>query len=146
MSSQDFPSINGQKHAYGDIAIRAAGAERRGITSVDYKVKRAATDAHGTGPNRVGVALGKVSSEGSMEMYREDFQTLIDALGDGYLGVPFQVVVTYRVRIGARLIVDTLNAVRITEVNPSGQEGDDPMKVKLSLNIGETLLNGKRAA
>lgn len=146
MSDQEYPAINGQKHTFADVIIKAAGADRRGITSCDYKVKRGMTDVHGTGPNRLGVALGKVSNEGSIEMYRADFQQLIDALGDGYMSIPFQIVVIYRSRIGAPLVRDTLNGVRISESNPSGQEGDDPIKVKVTLNVGEVLLNGRRAA
>ena len=52
------------------------------------------------------------------------------------------VTVVYRAVIGAPLVRDTLNGVRITKVEHSPQEGDEPMKTKFTLNIGEVLLNG----
>lgn len=146
MATQDFPAINGVKHSYADIVIAANGRQFRGISSISYKTARGMTDVHGTGPNRVGVALGKVTNEGSLEMYREDAQNLIDAIGDGYSNVPLQITCNYRIRIGARLMRDTLNGTRIKEFDLTAQEGDDPVKVKIPLNIGETLINGKRIA
>lgn len=146
MATQEFPAVNGQKHSYADVVIAVGGRKFRGISSISYKASRGMTDVHGTGPNRVGVALGKVANEGSLEMYREDFQDLLDAIGDGYSNVPLQVMVAYRVRIGARLLRDTLNGVRIKEFDLTAQEGDDPIKVKAALNIGEIIANGKRIA
>lgn len=146
MADQEYPAINGQKHMWADVIIKAAGADRRGFTSLNYKVKRAVKDLHGTGPNRVGVGLGAVTYEVDAEMYREHYQELIDALGDGYTSVPFQIVVAYRTRVGARLIRDTLNGARLVEGGVSGSEGEDAIKVKLTLNVGEILFNGKRAA
>lgn len=147
MASQEFPVINGQKHTWSDVRTKVGGVDRRGFTSLSYTSKRTMKDQHGTGPNRVGVAIGPVTHEADAEMYREDFDDLKDSLGgDGFLGVPFQLTASYRARLGARLITDTLNSVRISEVNPSGQEGEDAIKVKLKLNVGEILYNGKRVA
>lgn len=144
--SQEFPSVNGVKHAYADIVIAVLGRKFRGITSINYKTKRNVGDAHGQGANRAGVAMGKVANDGSIELYREDLQNLIDAIGNGFSEVPFQITVTYRARLGARLMRDTLNGVRISEVDTTGQEGDDPIKGKATLNIGQVLLNGKSIA
>jgi len=146
MSTQDFPAVNGQKHSFADITIAAGAAKRRGFTKIDYGVKRAINDAHGTGPNRVGVVVGKVTNEASAEMYRADFDELVAPLGDGYTNVAFQITVTYRTRVGAPLITDTINGVRISEAKPSASEGDEPAKVAITFNVGEILLNGKRAA
>jgi len=146
MSTQDFPEINGQKHTFADVVIAADAKKHRGFTKLDYGVKRAMNDAHGTGPNRVGVAIGKVTNEASAEMYREDADRLVAQLGDGYTNVPFQITITYRTRIGARLIKDTLNGVRIMEIKPAVSEGDEPAKVSITFNVGGILLNGKRAA
>jgi hypothetical protein len=54
--------------------------------------------------------------------------------------------IRYRTRIGARLIKDTLNGVRIMEIKPAVSEGDEPAKVSITFNVGGILLNGKRAA
>jgi hypothetical protein len=144
--SLEFPEINGQKHTFADVIIAVNSAKHRGITKIDYGVKRAMNDAHGTGPNRVGVAIGKVTNEGSMEMYRADLDALLAQLGDGYTNVPLQITVIYRTRLGAPLITDTLNGVRISEIKPSASEGDEPVKASITLNVGGILLNGKRAA
>lgn len=146
MATQDFPEINGQKHTFSDVTIAANAAKRRGFTKLDYGTKRAMTDCHGTGPNRVGVAIGKVTNEGSAEMYRADFEELVAPLGDGFTNVPFQITAVYRTRLGAPLITDTLNAVRIMEVKPALSEGDEAAKVSITFNIGGILFNGRRAA
>lgn len=147
MSTQDFPAVNGQKHTFADITIAADSVKHRGFTKIDYGVKRAMNDAHGTGPNRVGVAVGKITNEASAEMYRADFDALVAQLGgDGYTNTVFQVTVVYRTRVGAPLVTDTLNGLRISEAKPSASEGDEPAKVALTLNVGSILLNGKRAA
>ena len=142
MPQQNFPTVNGQKHAYSDVVTSAADVKHRGISAVGYNTERTATDAHGQGPNRAGVALGKVKNDGSMEMYRADADAFLQTLGQGYSAVPFQIIVVYRAVIGAPLVRDTLNGVRITKVEHSPQEGDEPMKTKFTLNIGEVLLNG----
>lgn len=146
MADQEFPAINGQKHMWSDVIIKVGGVDRRGFTSINYKVKRAAKDLHGTGPNRVGVGLGAVTCEADGEMYREDYQALIDSLGDSYTSVPFPIVVAYRTRLGARLIRDTINGARIVEGGASGSDGEDAIKVKITFNVGEILFNGKKAA
>lgn len=146
MPIQEFPTVNGVKHAYADVVIAVLGRKFRGITSINYKTKRGVTSVHGQGPHRAGVAMGKVDNDGSLEMYRQDLQDLIDAIGNGYGEVPLQITVSYRARLGARLMKDTLNGARITEVDLSAQEGDDPIKGKCTLNLGEVLLNGKNIA
>lgn len=146
MSTQDFPEINGQKHTFADVVVAILATKHRGVTKIDYGVKRAMNDAHGTGPNRVGVAVGKVTNEASMEMYRADLEALLAQVGDGFTNAVLQITVSYRTRVGAPLITDTLNGVRISEVKPSASEGDEPVKVSLTLNVGGILFNGKRAA
>ena len=142
MPQQNFPTVNGQKHSYADIVTSLGDVKHRGISAVGYNTERTATDVHGQGPNRAGVALGKVKNDGSMEMYRADADAFLQTLGQGYSAVPFQIIVVYRAVIGAPLVRDTLNGVRITKVEHSPQEGDEPMKTKFTLNIGEVLLNG----
>lgn len=146
MSTQDFPEINGQKHTFADVVIAVDTAKHRGFTKMEYGVKRAMTDTHGTGPNRVGVALGKVTYEASAEMYRADLDRLLAQLGDGYTNVVFPITVSYRTRVGAPLITDALSGVRIMEIKPAASEGDEAVKASITFNVGGLLLNGKRAA
>lgn len=142
MTQQRFPAINGQKHAYSDVCTTLGDIKHRGITSVGYTTETTASDAPGQGPTRAGVAMGKVKNEGSLEMYRADADAFLATLGQGYSRVPFQINVVYRAVVGSPLVRDTLNGVRITKVENTPADGDEPMKTKFTLNIGEVLLSG----
>lgn len=146
MSADQFPLINGHRYGFASIEASPAGNITTGFKSINYKTKTEAGLARGTSFFPSGRPEGQNTSDGSAEMYKRDFQALIEKLappgsGKGFTRVPFDMPVAYA-EDGEGVITDTLFGVRIVSAEDSHSEGPDALTVKMELSIMRISYNG----
>lgn len=141
----DYPLIQGHKHDHSSIELNVItpdGAPRIfvAVSELSYKQGLTPGEVRGTAAQLLAMTKGVLTKgEGTMVMPLEDAQELRDALGDGYMEVPFGITVNYSA-FGLPTITDELVGVRIVDDESSSSGGsEDPVNVTFTLNyIGGT--------
>jgi len=143
-----YPLVNGHRCDWSSVRINAAGKSYTGVKSINYRQALTPGVMRGTRSQPTGRTRGIYEPEGSLEMYKEDYQELITDLAKGgtlgYMEVSFQVVVQYTPS-GLAVITDTLAGVRLASDEDSPSEGSDPLTVSCDLSIMYVLRNGLSA-
>ncbi len=127
------PTINGNRFGYASIAATLAGRPYRGIKSINYKDNLEPGEVRGTSPQLIGATRGQYKAEADVEFYEDEWCDFRDALGDGFMEVPWQLLVNYQEE-GADVQTDELY-VRISGVDASRSEGTEPLTRKLKLFV-----------
>ncbi len=149
-----YPLINGLRFDFSSATIRVGTQLFNGIKSLKYSQTLEPGLVRGNRSQVIGRTRGPLDSEGSVELYRSEFQDLIAALvalptnGGGTLGymeVPFDVNATYA-EVGVTPVTDILVACRIKKHELSGQEGGDALTVACDLHIMSVLMGGAGGA
>lgn len=148
MAAVQYPLINGVRHDWSSIEFSVqlpSGAPIVivGLKSINYKFEKKGTHVYGTGPKPIGITRGVFTPDGDVEMYLDEFSTLVDQLGAGFADVPVTAKISYSE--GARTYTDTLIGARIAGVEASQSQGADPLTRKLPLTMLDILYNGKSA-
>lgn len=138
------PLINGKLYSKSSAEVKLNGSRYTGFKAVDYKDKLTPGWAKGNQAERVGRTLGEQEADGSMEMYRDRFDTLINELGDGFGAVEFDIVVSYTE--GGVTVTDTVEGCRIMEAGGGFTDSADPLTIKIPLSIHRVSWNGKYIA
>lgn len=139
-----YPLVNGHRYSFVSIEFGANGAIMRGVSSIDYGDELTPGKMRGTGPNVIGRTRGEYDGDGEVEMYRLEWENLKSTLGVAGVGfgeTAWPITVTYG-ETGQPVVTDTLEGCRITKVRTGGQEGSDPTKVKLTIDLLRILHNG----
>lgn len=133
MGTPKYPLINGVRYSFASIEADVAGRTVLGMKEIAYTETLEPGEVRGTGSQLLGRTAGDYSVEPSMTMYREEWDDLLDALGEGYLRKSFDVKVTYADE-GAPTKTDRLVGCRIKSVEQSNSQGTDALEVKLDLH------------
>jgi hypothetical protein len=136
-----FPVVNGRVYDFASTRFNVAGDFYKGVTAIDYGNALDPGEARGNSPVAMGTSLGQLKPDGSLEMHKASAQALIEALGDGYMGVTFNITSTYREN-GMPTITDELVGVRIKKDRDSPKVGNEPPTVKFDLYVQVVLRNG----
>ena len=139
--SKKVPTINGYAYDYSCISISISGKTFSGISSISYSDSVERSKIYGTGPKPIGVTRGQYSAEGSMELYKHEFDRLASSVTNIF-DIIFDVTVTYKTP-GQQITYDKLVQCRIDKVENSGSAGSDALMVPLTLNILDIVRNGK---
>lgn len=137
-----YPLINGHRYSFSSLEANIAGIPVPGISELSYNDGLEPGAIEGTSPQRLGRTRGKYESDGSMSMYRQEFDELTARLGDGYGERSFNIVASYA-DDGQPTVTDRLVGCRIKKVDNQAQKGSDPLEVKLELDIMYIERNGK---
>jgi hypothetical protein len=142
--SAPYPLVNGFRHAWSSIEIRAAGNIIKGVTEINYAPSLEPGIVYAAGAEPIGRTLGQSKYEGDMSILLEEFNDLVTALGDNWMTVSFDVIVSHDASgSGLSVIQDTLRGCRITEVeNGSSATSTDATVRKCTLSIMRILMNG----
>ena len=140
-----YPLINGNRYDFTSLTIMANGIPVKGIKEISYTKTLEPGDVYGTSAQLLGRTRGQYKAEGSITIYREEWQELIKILqtlvpGGGYMEANFDVIVTY----GELLLpttTDTLKGCRIKKAEHSLAEGSDALVIKADLSIAHILDN-----
>lgn len=148
MAAVQYPLINGVRHDWSSIefaiqlptgtAVTVVGAK-----SINYKFEKKGTHVYGTGPKPIGITRGVFTPDGDVEIYLDEYASLVDQLGPGFADQPLTIKVSYSEQ--ERTYLDTLIGVRIAGVEASQSQGADPLTRKLPLTMLDILYNGKSA-
>lgn len=134
--------INGVNYSWSDIKIIMFGVPIIGITKIDYKTKQEVEDQYGVGQKPISRGYGKISFEGSIEMYADEWKKIVaaspnkDPLQIGFFDIP---VLMGGVR--NTLTKDVLKSVGFKENPLASSQGDMKILVTIPLVIGDIEYN-----
>jgi hypothetical protein len=130
------PLVNGTAYSWVHITLVLFGIPVKGITKISYKRKKEKTNNYGAGEEPVSRGIGRVEYDASIEIYREEWQRVIDAspLKDPLSIPPFDIPVVFG---GSRVTAQTdiLLACEFLEDAFESNEGDTSIKITLPLVI-----------
>lgn len=152
MGAIPYPLINGVRHSYSSVETRVNGIIILGCTEVNYTPTLDPAVVRAAGALPIGLTLGNMEYEGDITLLLQEFNNLIVQLGDGFMTVPFDIIVNYDPGLGGvttgqglEVITDTLQGCRITKVEASQSSGStDAIVRKCTLKPTAVLLNGFR--
>lgn len=161
----DFPLINGMHFDFSSIGIQLQGTRlpMTAYRSVNYSAEMTPGEVWGASAIMAGRTRGQLKANGSIEIYKsavDDFIAAIFALAAkdsvfralasgafGYMEVPFLMIVSYSdFGIDTKLsgpVVDTLVACRVTKIEDSHNQGQEPLTSKVSLHMVGVVHNGR---
>jgi len=128
--------VNGVSYSWVHINFILYGVPVKGITKITWKKKSDKVNNYGAGPEPVSRGYGRNEYEASIELYREEWQRIIDISPDkDPLSIPPQdvPVVFGGSRVTAKTVV--LQAVELLEDAFEANEGDTSLKISVPLII-----------
>lgn len=128
--------VNGVSYSWVHITFILYGVPVKGITKITWKKKSDKVNNYGAGPDPVSRGYGRNEYEASIELYREEWQRIIDISPDkDPLSIPPQdvPVVFGGSRVTAKTVV--LQAVELLEDAFEANEGDTSLKIAVPLII-----------
>jgi hypothetical protein len=146
MAPVPYPLINGLRYDFSSVEITAGARLFNGVKSIKFSQTLEPGKVRGNRSQVLGRTRGPLDSDGSLELYRLEFQDLISVLatlrpGVGFMEAAFDITVTYS-EAGTPVIQDVLQGCRIKKHENSGQEGGDALTVACDLDIMMVLPGG----
>ncbi len=144
MAPPVYPNVNGNKHSWASITLVVGTTSIRGCKGVAYKNTLEPGDVRGLGVQLLGRTRGDLKSEGSLELYLEEYNQLIAELGadgTGFLEKSFNIVVSYS-EPNSAIITDKLIGCRLKGGDKGFSQGTDALTVKCDLSIMYIVENG----
>ncbi len=130
------PLVNGVNYAWVNLNLVLFGIPIKGITKISWKKKAEKTNNYGAGPDPVSRASGRNEYEASIEVYRDEWQRIIDIAPekDPLQIPPFDIPVVFG---GSRVTANTviLQACEFLEDAFEANEGDTSLKITIPLII-----------
>lgn len=146
-----FPMINGTRYDFSSVEITVDAFTYNGFKSISYKHKLTPGKLRGNHPAVIGRTRGIYEVEScTAEMWKADYQTLVDALRTaypnvGYMEAQFPIIVNHDEPTGDGLITDELVSARIMSDEHGGSEGGDPLVTKIEFDVMRLLLDDQPA-
>jgi len=130
----DYPLINGHRYSYASIELDRNGKKFYGHKEISYSQDLEPGEVRGAHAQLLGRTKGELKAEGSLTTYLEEWQELLDSLGDGYMEQAFDITVSYA-EDGRPTVTDKLRGCRIKKVEESHSQGTDGLTMKIDLHI-----------
>lgn len=132
------PLINGRNYAWGNITLVLFGVPVTGITKIEYKRKQKKENNFGFGPNPVSRGYGNIESDGSIELYTDEWKRIIAAAPnrDPLQIGPFDIQVVYG-GSGVQADKDVLRSCEFLEDPFDAKQGDTKLTVSIPLIIAQ---------
>jgi hypothetical protein len=134
------PFVNGNRYDYSAVQVQIDGMPILGqeITAITYKHTLKPEGIYGSSPVKIGRTRGRYEADGTLEINKEAYGTLISLLAQdpslGYMEKSFTITVSYQ-DTGGPLITDTLIGCRLTEDEDSHKSGPEGLTVRCTLDI-----------
>lgn len=132
------PLINGINYSWANITVIGLGVPFIGITSIDYKSMQEKANNYGAGSKPVSRGYGRVTYEGSLELYLDDWKRIIAASPNrDPLQIPaFDISVVFA-GTGVLPTTEVLRSVEFLENPMTAAEGDTRLLVTIPILIGD---------
>jgi hypothetical protein len=146
MAAIPYPLINGLRYDFSSVEITAGARLFNGVKSIKFSQTLEPGKVRGNRSQVIGRTRGPLDADGSLELYRLEFQDLIATLallrpGVGYMEAPFDITVSYA-EVGQPVVMDVLQGCRIKKHENNAQEGGDALTVSCELDIMMVLPGG----
>ena len=129
--------INGVNYSWGNLNIILLGNLVIGATKLSYKAMQDKENGYGWGYEPVYRGYGRVSYEGSIELYTDEWKKIIAAApnNDPLRILPSDIQIVFA---GSRVLPtkDVLQAVEFKENPLDASEGDTRLLITIPLVIG----------
>lgn len=146
MPTPPYPLVNGFRFDWSSAVVKFGGALFYGVKSITYKHSVDPGKVRGNRAQVVGVTRGEYNAEGSVELYKSEYDELTTALamkGRGFFGQFFETSVSYSEAPDMPVITDLLHGCRLISAENSHSEGSDALVVRCDLLIMSIAENGK---
>jgi len=151
-----YPLVAGDRFDASSIELKLNAKKYIGVKSVKYKQELEPGEVRGFSPQVLGYTRGLYKVEGSIQIYREEFQDLsidLQTLAVGLLEANFIATIVYSetgtlnnvlpAGIVGATSMDTIVGVRFTGTDHSVEAGSsDPLVVELPFKARYLLVNG----
>jgi len=133
--------VNGEKVAWGNLAITAGYGEVIGAQEITYTENQEVKPRYGKGRKPIGYSVGNYEATGKLVISRDEFDgpfmDWVRAQGvENPVDVPpFDIVVSYAMEDGGAAHVDRLPTCKITSNENGASQGDTELNVSIDLNI-----------
>ncbi|WP_407540465.1 hypothetical protein Q0M94_03440 [Deinococcus radiomollis] len=137
-----FPLVNGFRYSFASIELNIKAKRIPVFKSINYSSDKAPGEVRGNHAQLVGRTRGDLKDTCSLELYEEEFNDVIVALGNGFMDQTFDIVVSYAEE-GQKTITDKIFGCIFSKVDKSHTQGVDGLIVKIDLHVMRIDLNGK---
>lgn len=134
MNTPDYPLINGHRYSFSSIEATFNGKKYIGFSAINFDEELEPGEVRGASAELLGRTRGDYKTSGSYEMYLQEDEVFIEALGDGYGEVSFNITVMYA-EDNSPVIQKTLIGCRIKKGSHGHTKGTDGLSVKRDLSI-----------
>jgi hypothetical protein len=125
-----FPMINGLRHDWSSIELKANSQLFMGIKAIDYEWTREVAMVRGFSPDPLGQTRGTNSYGCTVEMYLAEWNLFLSQLGSGYGDTFFSISSSYAEN-GFDQITDQIIGTRLIGCAANMTQGSDPLTRKL---------------
>ncbi len=139
----DYPLVNGARQEWSSVELKIKGAVAIGVKEFSYNDKLEPTKVYGLHAQPLGRTRGVYSAEASITLLLDEANTLIQALGDGFKEVTFDITCAYSE--GGATITDEIIGCRIKGLDQSLSQGADGAVRKFDLDVMYIVWNGKES-
>lgn len=134
-----YPLINGTRYDFSSVEIITPLGIISAVKELSYTDSLEPGEVRGTRAQVIGRTRGKYSAEGSITIYKSEFDNLILALSPvasviGFMEVAFNIVVNFSETF-ERTRTNILLGARIKKTETQGSEGEEPIAVKCDLGL-----------
>lgn len=136
-------TINGNTFSFVQIETQIGALPIASIKDISYKDNLRRADVYGTASAQLGLTRGTLKQDGSIEFYRAAFFTAITGqFGPGWRQQQITFTISYGPNDNGLVVIDTLPAVLIGEVDSSSAQSDDgtPLTIKTTLYLPVPIL------
>lgn len=130
------PNINGNTYGHTSLACVIDDIQFfiMGLKELNYTQKMDPGKAYGTLPYILGRTSGQIECSGSMTLWKQEADQIMEMLGPGFMQRSWSMSVSYA-ESGLPTVTDQLVGVRITSVDVQSSAGNEPIAVKWELSI-----------
>jgi hypothetical protein len=125
-----FPLINGLRHDWSSVELKANSQLFMGIKSIDYEWTREVQMVRGFSPDPIGQTRGTNDYTCSVEMYLAEWNLFLSQLGGGFGDAFFSIAVSFAEN-GFDQITDQIIGTRLVGNAANMSQGADPLTRKL---------------
>lgn len=131
------PLINGVNYSWSNVKFNLFGVPVIGIVAIDYETTQKKDNNYGQGTEPVSRGYGNKEYKGSIEIYRDEWQRIIDASPDrDPLAIaPFDIQVLFG-GSSVNFKQDTLRSCEFLNDPFTAKQGDSKLMAKIDLVIG----------